>query len=100
MKLENMNLKVFQYWQVGRGWNWARLAELLPTVTLMKLASVCLALEDGSSDQVGWLGTSEKNLKVSSAYKLAANWNSAGLGVGLEPKGSATNKGLLVASNT
>lgn len=75
MNLEELSLKVYQYWELGKGWKWDRLAELLPTVTLLKLYNTMLELEDGSADQVGWLSAKRKKFRVNSAYKLEVNWN-------------------------
>lgn len=73
--MDELQMKVFKYWEQGNGWILMKLAEVLPSVTLLKLASINLDLAASSPDQVGWLGTTGKRYSVSSAYKLAADWS-------------------------
>lgn len=51
------------------------MADLLPTLTLMKLADNGLDLKVETVDQVGWLSASGKKFRVSFTYKLEAKWN-------------------------
>lgn len=61
---------------MGRGWRWDKLADVLPTLTLMKLAGNGMDLEVETTDRVGWLSSSGKKFSISFAYKLEAKWNS------------------------
>lgn len=58
--LHDMSPKACQHWELGRGWRWDKLAEILPIVTLLKLASTGLELDEESADQVGWMSAGGK----------------------------------------
>lgn len=49
---ELQSLKVVDYWQAGRGWDWHLIRSYLTANTLLKLASTVVTEADGDEDSL------------------------------------------------
>lgn len=61
---------VASYWRENGGWNWESIGDLLPAITLMKLAGTTIDTHSEVEDSVGWLDVDNKKFTVKSAYEL------------------------------
>lgn len=67
--------KVSYYWSDERGWKWEEIGNLLPSSTLLRLASTIISSNMDDKDQMGWKETENGVFSVKSAHALEAGWN-------------------------
>lgn len=65
---EDIDVTVADMWNEGRGWDWERIQDSLPSHVTEKLELCCIDGREGEEDGYGWRLTALGKFSVSSAY--------------------------------
>lgn len=69
---DDREVLVSDLWRSDRGWDWAKIGDILSYSSLLKLAEITLSDSGDSRDSMGWLKIGGA-FTVSSAYELFTN---------------------------